>query len=336
MNKLIIFSGAQPSGKLTVANYIGAIRQWVKMQNNYQCIYCIVDLHALTNSNSIDSLHQTSLDTLALYLACGINPNVSTIFVQSHVAEHSQLNWILNCCAYFGEMKRMTQFKEKLTQCSDDINVGLFNYPILMASDILLYQTNLVPVGDDQKQHLELTQNIAKRFNHRYGQVFTIPQILVPKFGSRIMSLLDPKKKMSKSDKNSNNYITLLDDADLISKKIGRAVTDSDSPPIIQYAPCKKPGISNLLSILSGITENSVFHLEKIFKKKTYSQLKTAVIQELSFKLTQLQCRYYFERSDEKRLNRILSIGAQKARNQAKITLQKVNRVIGIDNNVRG
>lgn len=330
MNKFVVFSAAQPSGKLTIGNYIGAIRQWVKMQYHYQCIYCIVDLHAMTTDRSdLDEIHSIALDTLALYLACGINPDISTVFMQSHVPEHSQLNWILNCFSYFGELSRMTQFKEKLKQFKDNITVGLFNYPILMASDILLYQTNLVPVGADQKQHLELVRSIAKRFNNKYGMIFTVPEIFIPSFGNRIMSLLDPKKKMSKSDKNSHNYISLLDDKDLISTKIRRAVTDSDTPPVICYDPISKPGVSNLLSILSGVTESSISNLEKDFQKETYYQLKTVVIQALSSMLTKLQYRYYNERSNENKLNRILYIGAKKARAQANIMLKKVHKAIG-------
>lgn len=329
MNKPIVFSGVQPSGQLTIGNYIGAIRQWVKMQQNYRCIYCIVDLHAITVHSNLDSLRTISLDTLALYLACGINPDMSTIFVQSHVPEHSQLNWILNCHVGFGELYRMTQFKEKLVQHKDAINSGLFNYPVLMASDILLYQTAIVPVGADQEQHLELTRSIARRFNNKYGSVFIVPKILVSDFGSRIMSLSNPRKKMSKSDQNSNNYIALLDGIDAISFKIRHAVTDSDLPPVIYYDPLKKPGISNLLSILSGVTESSISNLEKIFRGKTYSQLKTVVIQSLSSMLIKLQCRYYQERSNENKLNRILYFGAEKAREQANYTLKQVHKVMG-------
>lgn len=329
MNKPIVFSGTQPSGKLTIGNYIGAIRQWVKIQHHYQCMYCIADLHSITENNNISSLSKTSLDTLALYLACGIDPNFSTIFIQSHVLEHSQLNWILNCYANFGELHRMTQFKEKSKYCKNNINIGLFNYPILMASDILLYQTNFVPVGADQQQHLEFTRNIANRFNRKFGTVFTVPKILLPEFGFRIMSLSDPKKKMSKSDYNSCNYITLLDNFNLISKKIKRAVTDSDNPPRIYYDPEEKPGISNLLSILSGITEKSICYLEKFFQEKTYNQLKIAVIDAVSTMLTKLQYRYYQERSNENKLNHILNIGAAKARTQANVTLQQVYKVMG-------
>lgn len=332
MDKLVVFSAAQPSGILTIGNYIGAINQWVKMQYDYRCMYCVVDLHAITTHTNISLLKQKSLDTLALYLACGIDPNRNIIFIQSHVTEHSQLNWVLNCYTYFGELQRMIQFKEKLIHDKNNVNIGLFNYPILMAADILLYQTNLVPVGDDQKQHLELTQDIAKRFNKRYGTVFTVPKVFIPKIGSRIMSLLDPIKKMSKSDKNSNNYITLLDDMNSISNKIQHAVTDSDYPPVIRYDPVKKPGISNLLVILSSFTGCSISSLEKIFKNKTYAQFKVVIIKSLSSKLRKLQNRYYYERSNENNLNKILYIGAQKASYKAKLTLRKVYAALGLDN----
>lgn len=330
MNKPILFSGAQPSGELTIGNYIGAIRQWVKMQHDYQCVYCIVDLHAITNRNNLHQLYKTSLDTLALYLACGIDPNNSTIFIQSHVPEHSQLNWLLNCYTYFGELNRMTQFKEKLTQQKENINMGLFNYPVLMASDILLYQTNLVPVGSDQKQHLELTRNIAERFNHTYGTIFVVPELFIPTCGSRIMSLLEPNKKMSKSDRRSDNMIALLDDIHTVSKKIKRAVTDTDQPPTIKYDPINKPGISNLLEILSGINDQPIIYLEKIFKEKTYSQLKDEIIKSISSVLIKLQNRYYIERANEDKLRDILRTGAKKAQKQANITLKKVHKAIGL------
>ncbi|URJ25044.1 tryptophan--tRNA ligase [Candidatus Blochmannia ocreatus (nom. nud.)] len=334
MNKPIVFSGTQPSGQLTIGNYIGAIRQWVKMQYNYQCIYCIADLHSITNHDNKTpyKLYEMSLDTLALYLACGINPNNSIIFIQSHVPEHSQLNWLLTCYTYFGELQRMNQFKTKSTiQQKNHINLGLFNYPVLMASDILLYQTNFVPVGEDQKQHLELTQNIAKRFNYKYNNtIFVIPKILIPNYGARIMSLLDPYKKMSKSDHNPNNIITLLDDISIASKKIKKSITDTDNPPIIKYDLIKKPGISNLLEILSGIREQPIVYLEKIFLNKTYSQLKTAIIQAISLILTPLQDRYCIERNNEDKLYSILDAGAKKARKKAQLMLYKVQKTIGL------
>lgn len=329
MYKPIVFSGVQPSGNLTIGNYIGALQQWIKMQYDYRCIYCIVDLHAVTMYNDPDRLRKISLDTLALYLACGIDPNNSTIFLQSHVPEHSQLNWLLSCYTYFGELSRMVQFKEKLEQNREEINVGLFNYPVLMASDILLYQTNLVPVGEDQRQHLELTCDIARRFNRIYGSVFVIPEILTSIFGSKIMSLLHPIKKMSKSDCNANNVIRLLDGIDIITRKINRAVTDSDHPPVIKYDPVSKPGISNLLVILSSFSNQSIEDLEKIFKKKTYVQLKNAVIRSIVPILERLQNRYYIERADEDKLYRILYDGSQSARIQASLMLNRIYKVMG-------
>ncbi len=207
MSKPIVFSGAQPSGELTIGNYMGALRQWVHMQNDYHCIYCIVDQHAITVRQDANALRKATLDTLALYLACGIDPAKSTIFVQSHVPEHAQLSWVLNCYTYFGELSRMTQFKDKSSRYAENINAGLFDYPVLMAADILLYQTNLVPVGEDQKQHLELSRDIAARFNALYGEVFKVPEPFIPKSGARVMSLLEPTRKMSKSDDNRNNVI---------------------------------------------------------------------------------------------------------------------------------
>ena len=223
--KPIVFSGAQPSGELSLGNYIGALRQWVQMQDEYDCIYCIVNQHAITVRQDPVKLRKATLDTLALYLACGIDPKKSTIFVQSHVPAHTQLGWVLNCYTYFGELSRMTQFKDKSARYADNVNAGLFDYPVLMVADILLYQANQVPVGEDQKQHLELTRDIAQRFNALYGDVFTVPQPFIPKTGARIMSLQDPNKKMSKSDDNRNNVIGLLEDPKSVAKKIKRAVT---------------------------------------------------------------------------------------------------------------
>lgn len=330
MCRSVVFSGVQPSGNLTIGNYIGAIQQWVKLQHDYQCVYCIADLHAITVYNNPRMLRKTSLDTLALYLACGIDPDSSIIFFQSHVPAHGQLHWLLSCCTYFGELNRMIQFKEKIKKDNTErINIGLFNYPILMASDILLYKTNLVPVGDDQRQHLELTRDIAERFNYMYGPIFVIPKILTPRFGATIMSLLNPIKKMSKSDCNVNNVIRLLDDVDVITKKINRAVTDSDCPAVIQYDPIRKPGISNLLIILSSFSGQSLESIEKMFRKKTYSQLKMEVIHSIFSVLKILQHRYYFERSNEDKLYRILRNGSQKARIQANLMLKEVYEIMG-------
>lgn len=330
MNTPIVFSGIQPSGAMTIANYIGALRQWVSMQDDYQCIYCIVDLHAITTRQNAQKLHKTSLDLLALYLACGIDPAKSTIFIQSHVPEHCQLGWLLNCYTYFGELSRMTQFKDKSSRYTKNINAGLFDYPVLMAADILLYQTNQVPVGKDQKQHLELIRDIAKRFNALYGTTFTVPEPFISKSGARIMSLLDPSKKMSKSDDQCNNVITLLEDTKSVIKKLKRAVTDSDEPPIICYDPIKKPGISNLLDILSAVSATPITQLEKEFESKTYSHLKNVVGEAVSIMLTTLQTHYHDLRADEAYLHQVLHEGAEKARSQASVTLKKVYEVVGL------
>ncbi|UAJ66157.1 tryptophan--tRNA ligase [Candidatus Schneideria nysicola] len=327
--KYTVFSGMQPSGEITIGNYIGALRHWEIMQNTYDCIYSIVDLHAITVRQNADILKKTSLDILAIYLACGIDPNKSIIFLQSHVPEHSQLCWLLNCYTYFGELNRMTQFKNKSLHYTDNINVGLFNYPVLMAADILLYQTNKVPVGEDQRQHLELICNIAKRFNTLYGKVFTIPESYIPQTGCRIMSLLNPYKKMSKSDTDSHNRIGLLDHPDLVRKKILRAITDSDNPPVIRYDPIYKPGVSNLLSILSGFSGTSIECLELTFQGKVYSQLKQVVSDAVLTVLIRLQQRYFRLRSDETYLKQILSKGAEQAKVRAQTTLEKVYNVIG-------
>ncbi|MCE0492183.1 tryptophan--tRNA ligase [Pantoea sp. Mb-10] len=327
--KPIVFSGAQPSGELTIGNYMGALRQWVQMQDDFHCIYCIVDLHAITVRQDPVALRKATLDTLALYLACGIDPAKSTIFVQSHVPEHTQLSWILNCYAYFGELSRMTQFKDKSSRYEENINAGLFDYPVLMAADILLYQTNQVPVGEDQKQHLELSRDIASRFNALYGDIFRIPEPFIPKSGARVMSLLEPTKKMSKSDENRNNVIGLLEDPKSVVKKIKRAVTDSEEPPVVRYDIKEKAGVSNLLDILSGVTGKPVSTLEQEFEGKMYGHLKGAVADAVSGMLTDLQARYHHFRNDEALLNQIMRDGAAKARAQAQETLKKVYEAVG-------
>ncbi|MCA1179291.1 MULTISPECIES: tryptophan--tRNA ligase [unclassified Pantoea] len=329
MSKPIVFSGAQPSGELTIGNYMGALRQWVQMQDDFHCIYCIVDLHAITVRQDPVALRKATLDTLALYLACGIDPAKSTIFVQSHVPEHAQLSWVLNCYAYFGELSRMTQFKDKSARYSENITAGLFDYPVLMAADILLYQTNQVPVGEDQKQHLELSRDIAGRFNALYGDVFKIPEPFIPKSGARVMSLLEPTKKMSKSDDNRNNVIGLLEDTKAVVKKIKRAVTDSAEPPVVRYDVKEKAGVSNLLDILSGVTGKSIPQLEQEFEGKMYGHLKGEVAEAVSGMLTELQERYHRFRNDEAFLNQVMRDGATKARAQAQETLKKVYEAVG-------
>ncbi|MBP2845101.1 tryptophan--tRNA ligase [Dickeya oryzae] len=329
MSKPIVFSGAQPSGELTIGNYMGALRQWVNMQDDFDCIYCIVDQHAITVRQDPQQLRKATLDTLALYLACGIDPQKSTIFVQSHVPEHAQLGWLLNCYTYFGELSRMTQFKDKSARYEENINAGLFDYPVLMAADILLYQTNQVPVGEDQKQHLELSRDIAQRFNAIYGEVFRVPEPFIPKSGARVMSLLEPTRKMSKSDDNRNNVIGLLEDPKSVVKKIKRAVTDSDEPPVVRYDLQNKAGVSNLLDILSGVTGKAIPDLEKEFEGQMYGHLKGAVADAVSGMLSELQARYHRFRGDEAFLQQVMRDGAQKASARAQDTLRKAYDVVG-------
>ncbi len=339
MSKPIVFSGVQPSGELSLGNYLGALRNWVKMQEEYECLFCIVDLHAITVRQDPEALRKATLDTLAIYLACGIDPEKSTIFIQSHVPEHSQLAWILNCYTYFGEMGRMTQFKDKSARHEDNVNVGLFTYPVLMAGDILLYQANQVPVGDDQKQHLEITRDIANRFNALYGKkdaegsviqpIFAVPEVFIAKTGARIMSLLEPTKKMSKSDDNRNNVIGLLEDPKSVAKKIKRAMTDGDEPPVVRYDVQNKPGVSNLLDILASVTGKTIPELEAEFEGKMYGHLKGAVAEEVSAMLSQLQERYHHFRNNEALLEKIYREGAEKARARAKATLAEVYKVVG-------
>lgn len=329
MSKPIVFSGAQPSGELTLGNYLGALKNWVALQNEYDCVYCIVNQHAITVRQDPQKLRKATLDTLALYLACGIDPKQSTIFVQSHVSAHAELGWALNCYTYFGELSRMTQFKDKSARHAENINAGLFDYPVLMAADILLYQANLVPVGDDQKQHLELSRDIAMRFNALYGDIFTVPEPFIAKVGARVMSLQDPTKKMSKSDENRNNVIGLLENPKDIEKKIKRAMTDSDEPPVVRYDLKNKAGVSNLLDILTGITGKPIAELEKEFEGKMYGHLKTEVATQVIDMLTALQTKYHQYRDDESYLHSIMQEGAEKARSKAEPTLKKVYDAIG-------
>ncbi|OAT29911.1 tryptophan--tRNA ligase [Proteus myxofaciens] len=329
VKKPIVFSGAQPSGELTIGNYMGALRQWVQMQDDYDCIYCIVDQHAITVRQDPVQLKKRTLDTLALYLACGIDPEKSTIFVQSHVPQHAQLGWALNCYTYFGELSRMTQFKDKSARHAENINAGLFDYPVLMAADILIYQTNQVPVGIDQKQHLELSRDIAQRFNAIYGDIFTVPDPFIPKGGARVMSLQDPTKKMSKSDDNRNNVIELLEDPKSAAKKIKRSLTDSEEPPRVIYDLENKAGVSNLLDILAGVTGKTIPELEAEFEGKMYGHLKGTVADAISDMLTNIQERFNTFRNDEALLNKIMKEGADKARARAQATLDKVYDAIG-------
>tara|TARA_Y100000814_G_scaffold96781_1_gene67070 strand:- start:2538 stop:3545 length:1008 start_codon:yes stop_codon:yes gene_type:complete len=328
-NKPIVLSGCQPSGQLTLGNYMGALKQWVSMQDDHDCLYMIVDLHAITVRQDPKQLAEACLDGLSLYLACGIDPQKSTLFLQSHVPEHAQLSWVLNCYAQMGELNRMTQFKDKSAKNENNINVGLYSYPVLQAADILLYQADKVPVGEDQKQHLELTRDIATRVNNLYGDVFRLPDPYIPDFGARIMSLQEPEKKMSKSDNNPNNFIGLLEEPKKLAKKIKRAVTDSDEQANIYFNPTEKPGVSNLLTLLSLATGKSIKELEPEYTDKMYGHLKGDVADAVVALLEPIQARYAEIRADRAYLDDVMRQGADKASARAAETLAKVYKAVG-------
>ena len=328
-NKPVVLSGCQPSGQLTLGNYMGALKQWVSMQADYDCLYMIVDLHAITVRQDPKQLFEACLDGLALYLACGIDPKQSTIFMQSHVPEHAQLSWVLNCYAQMGELNRMTQFKDKSAKNENNINVGLYSYPVLQAADILAYQADKVPVGEDQKQHLELTRDIATRMNNLYGDIFKLPDPYIPDFGARIMSLQEPEKKMSKSDVNPNNFLGLLEEPKKLTKKIKRAVTDSDEQANIYFDPKEKPGVSNLLTLLSLTTGKSIKELEPEYKDKMYGHLKGDVAEAVVSLITPIQEEYAKIRADRPFLDEVMQSGANKASERASVTLKRVYEAVG-------
>lgn len=330
MTKPVVLSGAQPSGELTIGNYMGALRQWVNLQDAHDCLFSIVDLHAITVRQDPEKLRNACLDGLALYLACGIDPAKSAIFVQSHVPQHTQLGWALNCYTQMGELNRMTQFKDKSAKNENNINAGLFTYPILMAADILLYQADKVPVGNDQKQHLELSRDIATRFNNIYGDVFKVPDPFIPEQGARVMSLLEPTKKMSKSDDNPGNFIGLLEDPKKITKKIKRAVTDSDEQARIYFDTEEKPGVSNLLSLLSCATGKTVEQLVPDYEDKMYGHLKGDVAEAVVALLEPIQTRFKALRTEQAELDRIMAQGAEIASQRAQLTIDKVYDAIGL------
>lgn len=323
-----IFSGVQPSGNLTIGNYLGAIKNWIPMQEEFECLYCVVDLHTLTVRQKPSDLRQRSLNLLALYMACGLDPHKSILYLQSHVSAHAELAWLLNCYTYMGELNRMTQFKDKSQKHGDNINAGLLTYPVLMAADILLYQTDLVPIGQDQKQHLEITRDIADRFNNIYGDTFTIPEAYIPKIGAKIMSLQEPEKKMSKSDENENAYVFILDSEDAILRKFKRAVTDSERE--IRYDEVNKPGVSNLMSIYSAITNKNFDQIEKDFEGRSYGDLKEVVGQAVAEMLKPIQQKYNEFSSNKDYLNSILKENSEKAAYMARKTLSKVYRKVGL------
>lgn len=333
MTKPILLSGIQPSGVLTLGNYIGAMKNWVKLQDDYACFFPLVNMHAITVKQQPQELYSRSLDFVSLYLASGISHEKSAVFLQSQVSEHAELAWILNCHSYMGELSRMTQFKDKSQKHEDNINVGLFDYPVLMAADILLYQSDLVPVGADQKQHLELTRDLAVRMNHAFATedtpLFKVPEPYIPpqESGGRIMSLLEPTKKMSKSDDNPGNYISMLDDPKVIVKKMKRAVTDTDTA--IRYDMENKPGISNLLTIYAAISGKSIGQLEAEYADKMYGHLKVELGEALVEFMRPIQDEFKRIREDEGQLLAILRQGAEKARAQARPTLDAVYAAIG-------
>lgn len=309
MTKKKIFSGIQPSGLITLGNYIGALKQFVEIQDEGDCTFCVVDLHALTVPQDPVALRQNVRNLAALFIATGIDPNKSTLMVQSHVKEHAELGWLMQCMAYMGELERMTQFKDK-SEGKAAVNVSLFTYPALMAADILLYDATHVPVGEDQKQHLEITRDLAQRFNSRFGETFVVPEPMIPKVGGRIMSLDDPSKKMSKSNPNEGSYIALLDEPAKIIKKLKRAVTDSENE--IRYDVENKPAISNLLTIYSLVTNKSIQELESQYQGVGYGTFKSDVADAVVASLEPIQTRFKeLVGSDE--LDRILLAGAEKA-----------------------
>jgi len=326
MERKVVFSGVQPSGGLTIGNYIGAIKNWISLQDEYDCYYSIVDLHAITVPQVPKDLRKNTLEVLAVYLACGLEPEKSTIFIQSHVSAHAELTWVLNTISYMGQLSRMTQFKEKSRKSEENLNAGLFTYPVLMAADILLYQADLVPVGDDQKQHLELARDLAERFNNRYSHTFKVPEPLIKKEGARIMSLQDPESKMSKSDENENAYILILDKPDAIRRKVKRAVTDSIGE--IKYND-QQLGVKNLLTIYSAFSGHSIEEIENKYEGVGYGKFKEDLAEIIIEGLRPIQEKFDDLMKNKDYLERVYKEGAERASYIANKTLRKVYRKVG-------
>ncbi|MCL2664161.1 MAG: tryptophan--tRNA ligase [Defluviitaleaceae bacterium] len=328
--KKVIFSGVQSTGTLMIGNYIGAVKNWARMQDEYDCIYCVVDYHALTVRQEPAAFKENARSMFALLIAAGLDPDKNTLYFQSQVSAHAELAWILNCFTYAGELNRMTQYKEKSQRHADNINAGLYTYPVLMAADILLYQASLVPVGEDQKQHLELCRDVALRFNNIYGNVFTVPEAHIPQMGARIMSLQDTDKKMSKSEtENPNNVIFLLDPPETIMKKCKRAVTDSDG--LIKFDTANKPGISNLLTIYACLKDISTDECEKQFAGMGYGALKTAVGEAVCETVAPIKKKYDMLISDAAYLDEICIKNGNRAAKAAAETLDRVKAAVGIN-----
>ncbi|MBQ3162748.1 MAG: tryptophan--tRNA ligase [Oscillospiraceae bacterium] len=326
VNKKRILSAIQPTGTFTLGNYVGAVSHWGKLQDEFDCIYAVADMHAITVRQDPAKLRQNTLEAYALLLACGVDPKKSIAFIQSHVKSHAELNWILSCSTQFGELSRMTQFKDKSQKHPDDINAGLFTYPVLMAADILAYKADLVPIGADQKQHLELARNIAQRFNNKYGELFTVPEPYIPKVGARVMSLQDPEKKMSKSDENPNACIFILDEPDVIIRKFKRAVTDSEA--VVRYDD-EKPGISNLMSIYSVVTGKDYASIEREFDGKGYGDFKLAVGEAVADHLKPVRDEFARLIADKAYLKECYTAGAQMALSVSRKTVAKAYRKVG-------
>jgi len=331
-DKKVLFSGMQATGLLTLGNYLGALKNWISLSDEYECFYSVVDLHSITIRQDPATLRKRARDLLILYIAAGLDPEKSCIYYQSHVSGHAELAWILNCFTYMGELNRMTQFKDKAAKHSDNINAGLYTYPVLMAADILLYQADVVPVGNDQLQHLEITRDIAQRFNGIYGDVFTIPEPYIGKIGARVMSLQDPSKKMSKSDDNPNASIYLMDDADTVMRKFKRAVTDSEAQIVYRK---EQPGIYNLIDIYCACTGKTPQETEKEFEGKGYGEFKTAVGESVVDVLRPLQERFRELSADKAYIDGIIKANAEKAGYYAMKTLRKVQKKVGFPERIR-
>ena len=325
----IILSGIQPSGELTLGSYLGAIKNWVELSEEYKCYYMMADMHTITVRQNPADLRRRTLTQIAAYIACGLDPEKNTIFIQSHVPAHAQLGWVLDCYTMFGELSRMTQFKDKSAKNSENVNAGLFTYPALMAADILLYQADLVPVGEDQKQHVEICRDIAQRFNGIYGDVFKIPEPFIPKVGARIMSLTTPTNKMSKSDKDPNGCIYLLQKPEDIMRCFKKAVTDSDTEHCVRYAPKEKPGVSNLMTIYSVATGKSYDEIEREFDGLGYGAFKPAVGEAVVEMLRPIREETERILADKAYLESVYRRGAEEASRAANRTLRKVYKKLG-------
>ncbi|MFR8172361.1 MAG: tryptophan--tRNA ligase [Marvinbryantia sp.] len=331
-DKKVLFSGMQATGNLTLGNYLGALKNWVALSDEYECFYCVVDEHSITVRQNPATLRKRARALLTLYIAAGLDPEKNCIYYQSHVSGHAELAWILNCYTYMGELNRMTQFKDKAAKHADNINAGLFTYPVLMAADILLFQADVVPVGIDQKQHLEITRDIAQRFNSIYGDTFTIPEPYIGKAGAKIMSLQNPEKKMSKSDENPNGSIYLMDDTDTIIRKCKRAVTDSEG--CIRYRD-EQPGVKNLIDIYCACTGKTPSEVESEFDGKGYGELKMAVGEAVAAQLSPLQAEVARLEKDKAYIDGIIKNNAEKASYFANKTLRKVQRKVGFPDRIR-